>query len=459
MAAAGAALVGLDGCADDTGVSSGATAAKRSRGRPPVLVSIAPPTRAVLGAGGSLRLRLRHRRGGRVRLSARLRFSNQARVPLSRTRRLVLHKRRWRAVSIPLSQRAMAAAKSCAATRIEVLVADRRYQRTKIASAAVRSGPPDCGRFFGPRAVWNSELRADAPLDPASPGIAAELVRRVRQGLETGPPPWINTVQYSPPIRTVPAAQPRVPVLLDRPPGYDQGLTSAFSKVPIPSDALPAAGADSELVVWQPDTDTMWEFWQLHKERDGWHASWGGRLDHVDEGPGHFTAPHANWGTSASSLPLAGGLILPHELESGQVEHALSLGVPAARAAEFALPAQRTDGSSPCANSIPEGARFRLDPAVDIDSLGLPPPTAALARAAQRYGIIVRDQSAAVVFYAQNPAGLPADPWPAIFGGQTPDKLLAAFPWSRLQLLKMDLAKADGPNAPVPSKATLLPCP
>jgi hypothetical protein len=339
-----------------------------------------------------------------------------------------------------------------------------RYQadgRVETATAPVRLDPPDCDRFFGPRSVWNVPLAADTLLDPRSDAITAELRRQVDRAFRSGPPPTINTDLYSPPVYTVPADQPKIRVTLDRPPGYDPGLAATFAAVPLPEGVAPSAGADSELVLWQPSTDTMWEFWQLQPRQNGWHASWGGRLDRVSSGPGHYAAPHANWGTSASSLPLAGGLILPHELQSGRIDHALAIGVPIARARQFALPAQRTDGRSKCADSVPEGARFRLDPRLDIHSLHLPPPTAALARAAQRYGLLVRDQAGVPVLYAQNPASLPANPYPAIFGTRSPSQLLFAFPWRHLQLVKMQLAEASGPNRPTPStaaKAALAPC-
>ena len=38
---------------------------------------------------------------------------------------------------------------------------------------------------------------------------------------------------------------------------------------------------------------------------------------------GAFTAPNANWGASASSLAVAGGLITPADIRSGNIDHAL----------------------------------------------------------------------------------------------------------------------------------------
>ena len=237
----------------------------------------------------------------------------------------------------------------------------------------------------------------------------------------------------------MPAAQPRVRVHLDRGDESAPELSAAFAEVPLPARAEPAPGSDSELVVWQPATDTMWEFWRFRNENGRWLATYGGRLDDVSKGPGHFTGSRSRWGTTGSSLPLAGGMITPRELERGRIDHALSMAIPYARAGVYSLPAQRTDGESPCANAPPEGARFRLDPALDIDSLGLPPPIATLARAAQEYGIYVRDEASTVVLYAQSTVSLTRDPYPELFGGAKPYDLMRSFPWSHLRLLRMDL--------------------
>jgi hypothetical protein len=426
---------------------------RASTAAPPLRFYIAPPTRVDLLAGRPLTLRMRHAAGGTVRLTALLRVAGRRAVALGAPLRVALRPRRLRAVGVLPSAGARAALAGCGAATVEVSAADPGYPSPRTATAPIRLDPPDCGRFFAPASAWNSPLPADAPLDPDSAAITATLQKQVDDGFRSSLPPTINTTSYAPPVYTVGSSQARIPVTLDRPADYDPGLTAAFAAgVPIPPAAQPASGADSEMVVWQPSTDTMWELWQARQAADGWHASWGGRLDAATAGPGYFTAPHANWGTSASSLPLAGGLILPHEIQSGQIDHALAIALPETRAREFSLPAQRTDGRSGCAHSVPEGARFRLDPALDVGALGLAPPVAALARAVQRYGLLVRDQSAAVVFFAQNPSSLPADPYPAIFGGQSPTDLLRSFPWSHLELVQMHLAEAAGPNPPVKSR-------
>ncbi|HEX4838348.1 MAG TPA: hypothetical protein VFV03_07495, partial [Solirubrobacteraceae bacterium] len=148
------------------------------------------------------------------------------------------------------------------------------------------------------------------------------------------------------------------------------------------------------------------------------------------------------WGVSASSLAIAGGLITLEDLQRGRIEHALSIAIPNVRAGVYASPAQRDDGKSSSQSSLPEGAHLRLDPSLDLSTLRLPWFTLLIAQAAQRYGIYVRDGATNVHFYAQDPIPTGTEPYSGptgYFEGQYPYKLLASFPWNRLQLLKMEL--------------------
>ena len=94
---------------------------------------------------------------------------------------------------------------------------------------------------------------------------------------------------------------------------------------------------------------------------------------------------------------------------------------------------------------MPEGARFRLPADLDLASLRLPRTAAIIARAVQKYGMVVTDRSTVVHFYAQDPLSLGANPYPVLFGGQRPDQVLKRFPWSSLQALRSQ------PNEPWPA--------
>jgi hypothetical protein len=295
-------------------------------------------------------------------------------------------------------------------------------------------------RVFAPDSVWNRPLPDDAPLDPSSEALSAALAR---QAQTIGS--MINTVRYSTPVYTVGPRQARVPVRINR---ADRALDRAVSQVPLPGDAKPAAGTDGHLVVWQPSTDTMWEFWRLRREAGGWRAGYGGRILGVRQSPGYYrrrrsargeVVEESSWGATATGLPLVGGLITPDELHSGKIDHALALAVPRVEAGVVAFPAQRSDGRYEGPGAIPEGARFRLDPNLSLGALGLPPALRVIAVAAQRYGMIVRDGSSAVSLYAEDPTPTGSDPYPALFSGLKPYKFAALFPWDRLQLVKMQL--------------------
>ncbi len=148
------------------------------------------------------------------------------------------------------------------------------------------------------------------------------------------------------------------------------------------------------------------------------------------------------WGATATSLPAIAGTMLIKELRAKEIKHALAIALPAPRASSYAWPAQRTDGTGP-SDAIPEGARLRLDPDLDLSSLDLPPLTLTMATAAQRYGMIVRDQThGAIGFFAQDPTQAKRNPYSGrkgLFGGQSPTDLLAAFPWDRLEIARMKL--------------------
>src|SRR3712207_128747 len=94
-------------------------------------------------------------------------------------------------------------------------------------------------------------------------------------------------------------------------------------------------------------------------------------------------------------------------------------------------------GNDPDPAAIPEGTRFRLPASLNIDALGLPPMTAAMAKAVQKYGMVVRDRAGAVTFYGEDPAQYPTNEWPTLYGGLQPWQVTQAFPWDKLQVLKL----------------------
>lgn len=310
--------------------------------------------------------------------------------------------------------------------------------------AAHSSSSPTPFRFFANASFWNEELPGDAPLDPTSAAVMGAFDEEVATELQMDDGPWIDTTSYSIPVYTVPANQPTVRVILE---ASGPALQSAWDSVPLPSNAQPAAGTDHALVVWQPSTDRLWEFWRLVHEADGWHASWGGAMQNVSSNPGVYGPeawPGATtwWGVSASSLSDVGGLISLEDVEKGEINHALEMAIPDVRAGAYDSPAQRSDGKSTDPLALAEGAHLRLNPNLDLAALHLPRLTLMIAEAAQRYGIFVKDGAGNVTFYAQDPIPTGTEPYSGpdgYFEGKYPNELLASFPWNELELLKMEL--------------------
>jgi hypothetical protein len=310
-------------------------------------------------------------------------------------------------------------------------------------------------RLFAADSFWNAPLATAAPLDNSSPARMRAFVSQIKSEITQGIGPWISESEYSTPLYTVGPSQPRVRVKLDTGSWGDPLRGALADGVPIPANARQAKGSDGHMTIYQPSSDTLWEFWQASKQADGWHASWGGAMRNVSSSPGYYTssawpglAPSDgwNWGSTASSLPVIGGTITIADLKSGHIDHALALDIPAPCASTFTWPAQRTDGTSKRPDCLPEGARLRLDPALNLSKLDLPPFTRMLAEAAQRYGMVVRDRTGhATGFYAEDPSPTGTEPyWGAdgFYGGLKPWNFLPPFPWAHLRLLRMNTCVA-----------------
>lgn len=301
------------------------------------------------------------------------------------------------------------------------------------------------GGVFGPNSVWKQNI-SNAPTNPNSANLVANLANQVATHYGQAA---FNVNSYGTSVYTVDSAQPLVDVKWDncqKKPYTPKGLLGAggqFTAVPIPADAVPAAGTDGQLTVYSPSADKLWEFWKAKLVNGQWQACWGGRIDSVSTSPGYF---ENMFGTSASGLSVLGGTVGIKDVQSGSIDHALSLQlVDVQHWKTFSYPAQRSDGASTAANSIPEGMRFRLDPSVNVDALKLTPIARMVAKAAQKYGFIVTDKGGAVAITAESPSAVKADtgvnPWNALMANKKSYEIFAGFPWDKMQALPVDYGK------------------
>ena len=341
-------------------------------------------------------------------------------------------------------RKAAAVAAACMSIPLALAAPASAGKARTTATAAAVEAPVQPTRWFAADSFWNKPLANDAPLDARSAAWTAHLVTKVTT---TGR--WINTTSYSAPIYTVPANQPLVKVKIDWPTAtYDSEFESG---VPVPAGLKAAAGDDGRAVIYQPSTDTLWEFWQMRIASDGlWHANTAGKIVNVSQDhTGLFAShPYAEpYGAAASQIPVTPGLITPDELKNGAINHVVSLAIPhPLHFFWWSWPATRSDGDSFDWFDVPEGARFRLPANLDLTKLGLTRTGLTIARAVQKYGMVVTDKSTTVHFYAQDPVNLGSDPYPALFGNVDPSTALKGFPWAAVQALQSQPNSVLPPN-------------
>jgi len=307
-------------------------------------------------------------------------------------------------------------------------------------------------KVFAPDSFWYKSIPADAPLHPKSAAFAADFLRQKKAFYGTV---TINLESWASPVYVVAADVPTVRVdqwVCMRQFGLHAPLVPQWEAVPIPENATPAKGADGEMTIYQPSTDTIWEFWQMRKADGKWQACWGGRMQNASRGDGAWPS---FYGTTATGLPFLGGQITAEELQRGEIRHAIGISMVELEASNVvSWPAKRSDGWNPknAPDRIPEGLRFRLDPAVDVDALKMHKMGKVIAKAAQKYGFIVWDKAGAISLRAQNPKSYTAmgqpDPYPALFRGTPPYAILEGFPWEKLQFLPKDYGKPQSTERP-----------
>lgn len=245
-----------------------------------------------------------------------------------------------------------------------------------------------CQRPYTASSPWNTPIGASA---------AAKATPAAIRGTLTSDP-----TQYTYPLYEVGPSTPSVRVTVrgrfsDVTAGGHRLVIRAGGsvRIPIPADAAPAAGTDAQIIVLDRDRGDEWGVWRLRRSSAGWevengyhyNARWSGVPPHDVEG--------RPFGSRGAGVPYLAGLVRPCEIERGRIGHALAFAYdfPGPR---HVYPATKSDGAGDGAAAVPEGTRLQLDPALSAESLrarGCDGPCLVIARALQRYGMYVIDNS------------------------------------------------------------------
>jgi hypothetical protein len=261
-----------------------------------------------------------------------------------------------------------------------------RDMREKDASAA------DCRAPYSASSPWNTPI---GPL-PAYAGPAA--IRTAGIGTITSDP-----TQYTFPVYEVDSSTPRQPVRVagsysDVSAGGRRLRVHADRtvKIPIPDGVEPAAGGDAQLIVVDHATGDEWGFWRAERSEQGaWRAENAYHYNINWDGVPPRSRNGNAFASRGAGVPYHAGLVRACELRMGRIDHALAFAYDSP-SPHHVFPATKSDGKGSATDDLPEGSRLQLDPALtvrDIEAWGCTGACLVIARALQRYGMYVIDNS------------------------------------------------------------------
>jgi uncharacterized membrane protein YgcG len=311
---------------------------------------------------------------------------------------------------------------------------------TSSMAVTVSSSPPPFNAVFAATSFWYTPIPANAPLNVNSAGMDTNFLAQITKYFGD-----VN-VAWSPPIYTLSGGVQTYAVSNSSgAPSLNAGLAAQQSAVPlIPNVTIAAPNppdTDQGMIIYQPSSDSMWDFWEFTQTAPPYQTGWGGGMTGVSESNGIWSYPY---GESATGLPYINAVITIADMNAGQINHVLGIALPETDySSKISWPANRSDGTGTTLSgtAIPEGTRFRLDPTLDLSSYNLSPIALMVAKAAQIYGFVVMDKSGGITIWAQHPMsftqmGQP-DPWPQFMGAYESARytILNNFPWNHLQFM------------------------
>jgi hypothetical protein len=319
------------------------------------------------------------------------------------------------------------------------------------------TGAAGTAKIFAPSSFWYQPIPSGAPLHADNTNLSANFTAQATaSGL------WAS-MSAGWPIYTV---GPNVPgVTVAKNDGADSGLASAWASVPIPSYAQTPQGSDAEMIIYQPSTDKMWEFWLMNNGGNAtgpttsWSATWGGGFKNISTTTGLW----GHYGTTATGIPVCMAEVSIAEILAGAINHVFGIMIGDGQLTNPLIwPAYaRSDAKNFIGGTYPgtlpsEGQHVRLDPTLNIDALGLAPFQTLVAKGLQKYGAIIFDTTGNIgMHYGSSltyTANGGADPmagydnhgtqlWDfrgAADGGKPP------FPWDHIQFLPNNFGEPSG---------------
>jgi hypothetical protein len=291
-------------------------------------------------------------------------------------------------------------------------------------------------RPYAASSPWNTPIPAGAQIDPNSAAMIATIAVNNNGKLRSSPN------QYAYPVHFADATTPRVTLVCTGRIAVNTADGTVFTlrnkelvNVPIPPEARPGKGDDDQIIVIDVDTGDEYDVYRFSP------PSGCQNLTKYERGV-FRDAVEASYISRGAGVPYLAGLVRPWEIAQGRIEHALAFGYYTNRAGRCVYPASKTDGKVDRLDVLPEGARLRLDPALNVDKIpGLDRTGRIIARALQEYGAYNIDNSGSNKLYVE-------DNLTANWGTTLVAKTVSAIPIDRLQVLRLPDAYWADPYIP-----------
>ncbi len=289
---------------------------------------------------------------------------------------------------------------------------------------AVDSG---CKRPYADSSPWNRPIGSKPAYDPRS----ARFVRRMRAPLTSDPTQYtypVYSVAPDAPLQSVRVTGVFSDVSGERTLTIRRGVTV---RLPIPARATAAAGSDAQIVLVNPATGDEWGAWRLRRTEDGWQITNGYHYSTRWSGVPPRAADGRPFGSRGAGVPYLAGLVRPCEVARGRIDHALAFAFDAP-APSHVYPATKSDGVGAEGRDVPEGTRLQLDPKLTVERIkayGCDGPCLTIARALQRYGMYVIDNSGrskVILEYEDT----------ALWNGRVDARTVSPIPLSAFRVLK-----------------------
>lgn len=250
-----------------------------------------------------------------------------------------------------------------------------------------RTEVPDA---FNANSYWVTPLPDEAVLHPRSAEIVSFLATDNRRGgcvilAGAGEDEWgmpIYLADSSSPEYVVTSTKYNVPV--------------EFESLRIPTDALPAATADAEMVIYDIEKGYVAQLSKAAFDADAntWTVT-GGSIAYLDSNGLYGEVPGSDEPRNAGSFRGYSGAVAAVSYDDvvvGRIDNVLKVGVNASQDAAV-FPMTNSDGDSLDPDAPSQGMRLRIRPDADLSSYGLSPQALVIARGLQEFGAIIGDST------------------------------------------------------------------